>query len=171
MKEYYRLRDALDIRCAEVADLHKKNMQCQRGCDSCCESIKVFPIEFYAIKKELGDRLGNISNRSFNFFRKSCMFLQDGACIIYNSRPFICRTQGLPLMYQSIKTDGYEVSHCQLNFKKVSIDSFTLDTTVFMPDFNSKLFLMNQVFVRETDLFKGDIKKRIALYKLKNRHI
>lgn len=166
LDSYYQLRSKIDKKADELNELHQIHMQCKKGCDSCCEAIRVFPVEFYAIEKELKARGLLLPKRKFNSLRKSCMFLINGACSIYDSRPFICRTQGLPLMYQSLKGDGYEVSHCQLNFKEVPITSFNVDNVLFMPDFNSKLFLLNQSFVKSNGLFKGDFKKRIALYKL-----
>lgn len=146
--------------------MHSKNLKCQKGCDSCCESISVFPIEFDSIKQELGPKLDTIAKRKFNKFRKSCMFLKNGACLIYHSRPIICRTQGLPLMYQSIKSDGYEVSHCQLNFNNFNISDFTVDNTLFMPEFNSKLFSLNKEYIEAMNILKMNPRKRIPLYKL-----
>ncbi len=164
--EYYNLRTDIDIRAKELSIKHSKELKCQKGCDSCCENISVFPIEFHSIKNELDNKLDSIPKRKFNIFKKSCIFLQDGACHIYNSRPIICRTQGLPLMYQNINGEGYEVSHCQLNFKKINISDFNIDNTLFMPDYNSKLYLLNKEFIESENIFNKNPKKRIPLYKL-----
>lgn len=166
LSKYYNLRNKIDIRAKELSTKHYKELKCQKGCDSCCENISVFPIEFHSIKNELGKILYTISNRPFNKFRKSCVFLKDGACQIYKSRPIICRTQGLPLMYQNINGQGYEVSHCQLNFKNFNISDFNIDNTLFMPDYNSKLFLLNREFVESENIAKKNPKKRIPLWKL-----
>lgn len=161
---YYQLRTKLDERCDELNQQHSKHLQCKAGCDSCCENISVFPLEFEAIKLELGDSLKSHSlNRPFNRFRKSCVFLVDSKCSIYNSRPFICRTQGLPLLYQSNDGSGYELSVCHLNFKGVDVNIFNSENALFMPEFNSKLFLNNQEYLGEGNKLS---KKRIPLYRL-----
>lgn len=165
---YYQLRKQIDKNASELSSLHVKHIKCQKGCDSCCEAIKIFPIEFAAIKNELQSSNVEIPSRRFNKFRKSCMFLKNGACLIYNARPIICRTQGLPLMYQKLDGDGYEISHCQLNFKQFDLKQFGLENSMFMPDFNSKLFLLNKAFIESQNLFNKDFKKRIPLYELQN---
>ncbi len=163
---YNKLREDIDHRAEELSIHHTKHLKCKKGCDSCCENISVFPIEFNAIKKELENKTISLTKRKFNRFRKPCVFLQDGACQIYESRPIICRTQGLPLMYQNINGEGYEVSHCQLNFKGVVVSNFNVENTLFMPDYNSKLFLMNKEFIESENMVKKNPKKRIPLYKL-----
>lgn len=163
---YLELRAKVDKRGEELTTQHGKQLKCRKGCDSCCESINVFPIEFYAIQNALKEQKIALPKRKFNRFRKSCMFLVDGACSIYQVRPFICRTQGLPLMYQNMNGEGYEVSHCQLNFKGVDITSFTVENTMFMPDFNSQLFMLNKEFVELNNIENKNPTKRIPLYKL-----
>jgi len=163
---YYQLRKQIDDRAKELSQLHTDHLKCRKGCDSCCESIHVFPLEFSAIKRELKLQGRGLPVRKFNKFRKSCVFLKDGACSIYYSRPIICRTQGLPLMYQNLSGKGYEISHCQLNFTAFDLSNFTVDNSMYMPDFNSKLFLLNKEYVELEDLHNKNPKKRIPLYKL-----
>jgi len=43
----------------------------------------------------------------------ACTFLYEGQCSIYEARPLICRTQGLPLFVASENVLDY----CPLNFK------------------------------------------------------
>lgn len=166
LSSYYQLREQIDKRTVEISEIHNKHLNCKKGCDSCCEAISVFPLEFAAIKKELQLEGRKLPYRRFNKFRKSCMFLINGACSIYNSRPIICRTQGLPLMYQNINGQDYEVSYCQLNFKDNDLKNFSIDNSMFMPDFNSKLFMLNKSFVESRNMYNKSPKKRIPIYKL-----
>ena len=45
----------------------------------------------------------------------ACPLLVDDQCSIYDSRPIICRTQGLPLLYEA-EDGNSEVDFCPLNF-------------------------------------------------------
>lgn len=163
VEAYLKLRETIDAKCEQLNNQHVKELSCKKGCDSCCESINVFPIEFEAIKTEMASTLRLIKNRPFNRFRKSCVFLVEGACSIYQSRPIICRTQGLPLLYQNAEGTAYELSVCHLNFKGINPGKFNMDNALYMPEYNSRLYLLNKDFVSKT---KYSEKQRIPLYKL-----
>ncbi|MBI9068103.1 MAG: YkgJ family cysteine cluster protein [Salinivirgaceae bacterium] len=159
---YYNLRDELDKACEKFTSMHISQLECKKGCDSCCESLNIFPIEFYALQEELVGK--NLPKFKWSQkFGKSCRFLKNGECQIYNSRPIICRTQGLPLLYENKTGTGYELSVCKLNFKGVKVDTFTMDNALFMPPMNSKLFLLNQAFVSKFTHKKIDHFKRFKL--------
>ncbi len=57
----------------------------------------------------------------------ACAFLDlDGSCRVYAERPYVCRTQGLPLRWQAEEPDG--TSHeqrdiCELNLAGPAIPS------------------------------------------------
>lgn len=94
LTEFYAAVDALATRLHET---HAARLKCGRGCSSCCvEGLTVYAIE-----------AGNIQNRHAGLLTQNtphepgaCAFLdQAGACRIYASRPYVCRTQGLPLRW------------------------------------------------------------------------
>jgi len=162
--EYYLLRNQIDKEIERFENMHEIHLQCKIGCDSCCESIGVFPIEFYAIQNELKSNTLPKKLLKHNF-TKECRYLINGVCKIYNSRPFICRTQGLPLLYENFEGTGFELSVCQLNFKDVKVATFNMDNSLYMPPFNSKLYLLNRKFI---DALSKQFKptQRIKLNKL-----
>lgn len=93
-------------------------MECKKGCSKCCQTdIGVFEIEadrirnwFYSLSLESQAELKNLWKMPVE--KGSCAFLNDNACTIYEARPLICRTQGLPLFLSSENALDY----CPLNF-------------------------------------------------------
>ncbi|MFA6400321.1 MAG: YkgJ family cysteine cluster protein [Salinivirgaceae bacterium] len=166
-ERYFELRDQIDAVGQALSVQHKGHMQCRKGCDSCCESINVFPLELDAIKYAIeNDKIMLPKERRFNKYRKSCNFLMHSACSIYEFRPIICRTQGFPLLYQNASGDAYELSVCHLNFKKHEPNSFNLTNALFMPSFNSQLYLLNQKYVTKHYAKAFTSKSRVPLYKI-----
>jgi Fe-S-cluster containining protein len=81
-----------------------------------------------------------------------CPLLIDNRCSIYESRPLICRTQGLPLLMKS--EDGeQEVDFCPLNFTgDGASDDLDEDHLAPLDALNMRLALVNLEHCRETGL-------------------
>ena len=75
---------------------------------------------------------------------KKCLLLREGLCSVYEQRPIICRTQGLPLGYIDEEAGTIEVSACELNFTQSY--PFTHDDLLFMDTFNRRLAGLNQQY-------------------------
>ncbi len=102
-----------------AGSLHEKlsdRLQCRRGCASCCQDdLRVFEIEAENIRR----RQRTLLEREAAGPVGGCAFLDaQGACRIYSDRPYVCRTQGLPLRWLD-ETDRGEVAEfrdiCPLN--------------------------------------------------------
>jgi len=80
----------------------------------------------------------------------SCPLLVDDRCSIYQSRPLICRTQGLPLLMEA--EDGeQEVDFCPLNFTEAgAVDDLDEDHLAPLDALNLRLALVNLEYCRET---------------------
>lgn len=91
-----RLHADVDRRAGVLHTRHAARLQCRRGCASCCvDELTVFEVEAEVIR-----------TRAANVLREpphpvgACAFLDaHGACRIYPVRPYVCRTQGLPLRW------------------------------------------------------------------------
>ncbi|MFW5781021.1 MAG: YkgJ family cysteine cluster protein [Bacteroidota bacterium] len=142
--EYYRLREEIDGICKRLNDIHVHHLQCKKGCCKCCLPFSILPVEFHAIREELASL--NISFLNIRN-KKKCIFLQDGLCTIYNYRPIICRTHGLPLLYVN-EDDNWELYVCDLNFTRVNLETFTDENTFPQDLYNSKMYMLNQEFIR-----------------------
>jgi len=103
---------------AEAGALHRRHaarLQCRRGCSGCCvDGITVFEVEAENIRRHGAELL----RRGTPHPEGRCAFLDgDGACRIYAHRPYVCRTQGLPLRWLE-ERDGATVELrdiCHLN--------------------------------------------------------
>ena len=95
---------------------HGDRLKCRRGCSDCCvDEISVFEIEADRIRTNNGALLREEAPHPAG----ACAFLDpDGACRIYEDRPYTCRTQGLPLRWLEDAAGGEVVELrdiCPLN--------------------------------------------------------
>jgi len=161
---YYKLRKEIDSLCEKLERVHDKNINCKKGCDLCCMAISVFPVEFYAIRSEMD--LESVSGLAVPKDEAQCRFLVDHSCTIYKSRPVICRTHGLPLVYMSMESDEYELSLCELNFTEYDFLDFDEENTYPMDRINSQLYQINKNFVATFEDGKYTEQDRIPLKEL-----
>jgi len=98
------LHEQIDARAGELALHHGQRLRCERGCDSCClDDLTVLPIEAERIRSSHEALLRN----GIPHAPGACAFLgSEGECRIYADRPYICRTQGLPLRWFSGDASG-----------------------------------------------------------------
>ncbi len=148
--EYSALTEEIDAVSLKLEKQHARHLSCKSGCDLCCMDYSIFPVEFFAILNDLKSA-GFVKS---NIYAEqdpecvSCVFLKNHRCTIYTSRPVICRTHGLPLLYAN--DDGeWELSACELNFKHFDFDEFSTKNTFAQDKFNSKLFLLNKKFIAD----------------------
>ncbi len=89
------LHREIDEAVAQVASRHAGRLRCGRGCAACClDDLTVRPIEAERIRR----RQGRLLREGSPHPPGACAFLDDaGACRIYEDRPSVCRSQGLPL--------------------------------------------------------------------------
>ena len=110
----------------------------------------IFPVEFHSILNRLKkDKNTKKSGRNSDY-ENSCIFLKNHACTIYENRPVICRTHGLPLLFMNENYE-WELSNCELNFKKFDFDDFDTQNTFPMDKFNSKLLWINKKIIAGSD--------------------
>lgn len=97
LEELRALHDEVDREAAQLGRQHADRLQCKRGCAECCvDGVTVFDIEAERIRRDHTDLLAGEAPHAPG----ACAFLDaDGACRIYASRPYVCRTQGLPLRW------------------------------------------------------------------------
>ena len=95
---------------------HAGRLECKAGCAACCvDDIQVFDIEAELIRKKHAVLMNMMSPPPPG----ACVFLDDeDRCLIYMNRPYVCRTQGLPLSWVENDEDGNRVEYrdiCPLN--------------------------------------------------------
>ena len=146
-EKYKLLINEIDEHTAILDDMHHKHLKCKNGCALCCIDFSVFPIEFYYLLNELKKQDVKHEPDS-DLSTEICVFLRSYSCTIYNQRPIMCRTHGLPLLYANDNGE-WELSACELNFTEFNFDDFTMENTLPQDKYNSKLFLLNRDFIAE----------------------
>lgn len=98
---------------------------CAAGCSACCHTrIGVFAIEAAPIERALA-RLAVADPALRTRVRRQaddpahadrCALLVDDRCAVYDERPLICRSHGLPIAAPSEAPAPLRIDHCPLNF-------------------------------------------------------
>jgi len=130
----------VDRRAAELEALHAKRLRCGRGCASCCvDGLSVFEVEADGIREAHADLLRDGAPHS----EGACAFLDgEGACRIYEERPYVCRTQGLPLRFFADSDAGTTVEYrdiCPLNEEGPAIEELPPDACFTLGTFEGRL--------------------------------
>ena len=90
------LHASVDAAVGPLAARHAARLRCGVGCAQCCiDDLSVFEIEADRIRAHCDEVLHEVAHPP-----GACAFLDaSGACRIYAHRPYVCRTQGLPLRW------------------------------------------------------------------------
>ena len=91
------LHRTVDARGTDLIASLPGKLACRSGCADCClDDLTVLPVEADLIRHHHADLLATAAPHPAG----ACAFLDaDGACRVYEQRPYICRTQGLPLRW------------------------------------------------------------------------
>jgi Fe-S-cluster containining protein len=155
MTFYQALLNEVDEMRERLSARYARHLVCRPGCSSCCRhNLTVFEAEAEAIRAALHElppdarerislQASEVRGREQRGEPVSCPILVDDRCAIYHSRPVICRTQGLPLLY--VAEDGQqEVDFCPLNFTAPNaVDDLEEAHLVPLDALNQKLVKVN----------------------------
>ena len=150
--DYQQLINDLDQLCDEIRQRYAPYIACKKGCPgNCCQRhITVFPIEAAAFARKLPSLPPDLKNHiqrkavESNSFGP-CPLLEDGACLMYDSRAIICRTHGYPILseFRGHRSIGF----CHRNFKNLPRipDEFVIE----LAPLNQSLRALNRRFIDE----------------------
>jgi Fe-S-cluster containining protein len=158
--------ETLSATTGPLEQKHAACLQCKKGCFSCCEDdLEIFGIEAENIRKNFTDFLATAHAHP----EGKCAFLDaEGACRIYAARPYVCRTQGLPLMIH-LEEDGRElelIDICELNEPTLSLDELADEDFFFTNPWEEKLAILQM----QADKGKMDRMKLRDLFEPSRRH-
>ncbi|MCB1051064.1 MAG: YkgJ family cysteine cluster protein [Acidobacteria bacterium] len=93
----HNLHAEIEAASRTLAEQHADRLQCGAGCADCCiDDLTVFEVEAQTIRANYPDLLAHGQPHPPG----KCAFLDDQRqCRIYDHRPYVCRTQGLPLRW------------------------------------------------------------------------
>ncbi|SNB46667.1 YkgJ family cysteine cluster protein [Geobacter sp. DSM 9736] len=149
--ENYRVLIAkIDDFCNRVTEDLAEHIACRPGCDGCCRHLTLFPVEAAALISALAKAPPELAEQITERARQAtpdgdCPLLINGRCALYESRPVICRTHGLPLL---IREDAASrLDHCPLNFK--TLESIPGHLILDITPLNAMLVSVNALFTAE----------------------
>ncbi len=155
---YTQLLEKVDLMFHGVQKRHADKFSCQRGCYGCCKpSLTVSFVEASriaewlklnpAVLNRIQHRIAMLDDPDF------CRMLdRDSACAIYEVRPLICRSHGLPVSWsEDDSVDGAKESRdvCPLNFDGFNLDDLSPQDVLSLDKINVLLSLINRAFDEE----------------------
>ncbi|WP_432820955.1 YkgJ family cysteine cluster protein [Trichloromonas sp.] len=152
---YRQLVAKVDDLCARIEENFRGQVVCHKGCDSCCRHLSLFWVEGVTLAlalEELSDEAAEHIRQRARLATPDgpCPLLENGECLLYQARPIICRTHGLPLLGSR---DGERfVDTCPENFKGLA--SLPATAVIDLELLNTTLATINGVFVAEA--FHGE---------------
>ncbi len=186
MKPYDDLCANADGFFETVLSRRRDDMLCASGCDGCCQvQLSVCAVEADAVRRALGSldaKTKSALRLKADALAESgatsdpappCVMLDaDGRCAVYEGRPLVCRTHGLPLMYADapdVPVDALTASAerllvwCDLNFTKRPPErADVLDGDRL----NGALALVNRAFAESATEGSADAPARFSLVAL-----
>jgi Fe-S-cluster containining protein len=139
------LHREIDGEASRLEQVHGSRLRCERGCASCCvDELTVLEVEAARIQAEHGCWLAAATPRAAG----ACAMLgNDDECRIYSARPYVCRTQGLPLRWFE-ETDGGDIAEesdiCPLNLEGPAIEALEPDRCWLIGPYEQRLVTLQQ---------------------------
>ena len=163
LENYKQLTARVDSLCDAITAALGEQLTCSAGCSSCCTSITVFPVEAAAMREVLE----NLPHRQSEEIHRHvtehadgerCPLLLHHRCLLYEARPIICRTHGLPIIYTS---DGQRNSDC-CPHNLTDAESVSGSNVVDLDKLNTLLVAVNSIYLTHTDSAEADTRVTIA---------
>jgi hypothetical protein len=90
-----KLHAAIDVMVARIVEAHGDRLRCAPGCCDCCvDGLTVFEVEAQHILDHHAEALSDPHPPG-----RCALLDRAGRCRVYPHRPYVCRTQGLPLRW------------------------------------------------------------------------
>jgi len=170
--EYSKLRNEVDSLAGQLTKHYRSHLVCRVGCCECCGcDLSVFEVEAAAVRSALlalpipfreriVRRALEVRARKGYAEHVACPNLVDECCAIYDARPIICRTQGLPLLYTA-EDGNQEVDFCRLNFTcPGATRDLDPDHLVQLDELNFKLAVTNLDYCRSLGILPAETGNR-----------
>jgi Fe-S-cluster containining protein len=171
---YRQLIEGVDDLTSQLNERYKSHLQCGAGCSGCCQHhLSVFAVEAAVLTEAIAalpeatqtrirQQAEDINKREAKGEAVACPLLVDNLCSVYEARPLICRTQGLPLLYEA--DDGaQEIDFCPLNFESdAAIAELQDEQLVPLDLLNLKLAMANVKYCQANGNDEPHLRIKIA---------
>jgi hypothetical protein len=152
---YRELCAKVDAFFGRVQARHGADMECRAGCDACCrERLSVTAVEAAEIRDAVialsAATRERLAIRAADDPHNRCPALEpDGRCAVYEGRPLVCRSHGLPIKMAS--PGGLPVlSACEKNFTGGGPEAADPDCVIDQTTLSLTLGAVDAVYNRET---------------------
>jgi hypothetical protein len=143
LEKYFELVRRVDSLAQGIVIRNAERLACRPGCAHCCKQFSVLPVEAAVLRSAIS-ALESLPEAK----QDSCPLLTaEGLCAVYESRPLICRTHGLPISGRDVNG---KVDCCPLNFRDVSLDSLGWGDVLDLDVLNSILIAVNSLYLKAT---------------------
>lgn len=141
LTELQKFHSEIDEKVLRLEKIHSERINCKAGCASCCvDELTVFEVEAENIKQNYSELLSTAAPAE----KGKCAFLdEEDKCRVYNHRPYVCRTQGLPLSWIEELEDGSFAEMrdiCPLNDESSPIENIDSEECWVIGPAEQKLF-------------------------------
>ena len=154
------LADAVDENFARIQTRRGACMQCRAGCTDCCRArLSVTHVEEAFLRRGLA-RLSEaerkeLARRARDKAREMCPALDaEGRCQLYDSRPLICRSFGVPLRRRRevVLVNPPVIDVCDLNFVDVPLEPLPAEDVLDQTSLDTELAAIDAEFCARHDL-------------------
>lgn len=145
---YRALVAKVDATCARIQSEYAAHIACRKGCGDCCRNISVFPVEAAVLSeavRRLSPEVLQAARQRALEQAEACPLLNDGVCLVYDARPIICRTHGMPIL---VPDEDGRIDACPKNFRNLS--SLPMSDVIDLNRLNEMLWAVHALFVGES---------------------
>lgn len=152
LENYHQLVERADTLCRSIQTALGDRITCAEGCSDCCTSITLFPVEAVALNSALNclpDEIADAIRKHVaeHASGERCPLLEHRRCLLYHARPIICRTHGLPILYNH--DDERRVDCCPRN--DLGNESLPGSSVIDLERLNALLVAINALFISQTE--------------------
>lgn len=164
LADYRQLLDRIDQLCGKITSAYTAQIFCKAGCSSCCRHLTLFPVEAASVAAAIVRLPAEVRRvlveRADNWEGEGCPLLIDDLCTVYAVRPVICRTHGLPVLFNQAD-GGKGIDCCPLNFKGVEVVPGS--AAISLETVNTLLTAINALFVEKSGNSRFKTAERFAI--------
>ena len=155
---YREMLARLDVFAKQLAARHGKRIVCAPGCSACCKQVlELLPVEFYYLQTAARD----LDMKGPAAAEGLCPLLHEGHCLLYEHRPVICRTHGMPVL---VEENGLQrVDCCPENFRDGALNTLSGDSLLHLERVNLLLVSINHIFAAARGIDAG---QRISIARI-----
>src|SRR5262245_11316771 len=153
---YARLLAKVDAHTQAIALRQAQNLTCHEGCSGCCGfHLSLAPVEarylaagLSSLPPAIRERVvANAQALARGQAEGPCPLLVEDRCALYERRPLLCRTHGLPVTGRELREQGRAFDVCPLNFTEEDPER---QDVIDLDVLHALLFTVSAMFQEET---------------------